>query len=254
VDDAARPTLTIEPVRTRDSVCGSICGDRDARRAAPARSSGKVVDGETFAAQLEEERWSTLLSRARRRIAFAASRQRPHRHDACTGARAGGAGARDLRALHVPLVVASSLTALPWQLVHDDEEQLGEYRYPLGARLLIYFVRERSGRRADDVPRDRETAHVALGSSAAEPVGGSCRRLRPENRRGLRTRSSAPRRRPSCIHLNRLADVRSASSPRLGDGLRRPSTFCGHVVRPGTRSGIPALLAGRPARRLPAPG
>src|SRR6185503_13998998 len=42
----------------------------------------------------------------------------------------------DLRAVRAPLVVASSLTGIPWELVHDGDEFWG-LRYALGTRLVL---------------------------------------------------------------------------------------------------------------------
>ena len=42
----------------------------------------------------------------------------------------------DLRAIRAPLVVASSLTGIPWELVHDGDEFWG-LRYALGTRLVL---------------------------------------------------------------------------------------------------------------------
>jgi hypothetical protein len=220
-------TLIIEPVERAIRLRLDL-PERDAGEPLQ-REFRQVVDGETLRA-LEES--AAALFRARGGDRFAAEARRVgtmlYRTLVPEALRA------DLRALRAPLVVASSLTGLPWQLVHDDEEHWG-IRYALGTRL----VRERAVAVRDALRRERPRALVV----GADPL---------QDLPSVATEIAAV-----CDVLERRADVvcitdRLATFDRvvahLGEGFDVVH-FCGHVVR--DESGVPALLLAD-AQRLPA--
>jgi hypothetical protein len=140
-----------------------------------------------------------------------------------------------LRAYRGPLVVASSLMQIPWELVHDEEEFWG-LRYALGTRL----VRERPAAAREPARRHERLRALVVG---ADPVGDL-----PHVAAELDT---------VCDALERRADVvcvagKLASFDRvlalLGEGFDVVH-FAGHVVRDD--GGAPALLLGD-RRQLPA--
>jgi hypothetical protein len=141
----------------------------------------------------------------------------------------------DLRALRTPLVVASSVTGLPWELVHDEEEFWG-LRYALGTRLVL----ERPA--ATRLPARRYERPRAL-VVGANPAGDLVH---------VAAEIDAV-----CTALERRADVVCvagglASFERvlayLGEGFDIVH-FAGHVAT--DESGAPALLLGD-GRHLPA--
>ncbi|HXJ35667.1 MAG TPA: CHAT domain-containing protein [Candidatus Eisenbacteria bacterium] len=141
----------------------------------------------------------------------------------------------ELRALTGPLVIATSLVGVPWEILHDDEEFWG-LRYTIGRRLLL----ERPiATRAPAVRRERPRALV---------VGVDPRGDLPFVRAEVEA---------VCDALERLADVdcvsdRLATFERvvgyLGEGFDIVH-FCGHVVT-DERGESALLLAGE--ERLPA--
>jgi len=141
----------------------------------------------------------------------------------------------DLRALRAPLVVASSLTGLPWELVHDGDEFWG-LRYALGTRLVL----ERSvAVRSPARPRDRRRALVV----GADPDGDL-----PHLGREIDAVCDALEGRAEIVCVaDRLASFDRLLT-HLGEGFDIVH-FAGHVVTDD--AGRPALLLGD-GRRLPA--
>jgi hypothetical protein len=220
-------TLTIEPIERAVRLRLDV-PERDAGEPLQ-REYRHAVDGETLRA-LEES--AAALFRARPADRFTAEARRVgamlYRTLVPEAMRA------DLRVLRAPLVIASSLTGLPWQLVHDDEEHWG-LRYALGTRL----VRERAVAVRDGPRRERPRALVV----GADPLG---------DLPSVSTEIAAV-----CDALERRTDVvcitdRLATFDRVlahfGEGFDLVH-FCGHVVQ--DEAGAPALLLAE-GQRLPA--
>jgi hypothetical protein len=220
-------TLIVEPVERAIRLRLDV-PDRDAAEALQ-REFRQAVDVETLRA-LEEA--AAALFRARGGARFPAEARRVgamlYRTLVPDALRA------ELRALRAPLVVATSLTGLPWSLVHDDEEHWG-LRYALGTRLVRerpVAVREAPARR--DRPRALVVGadpHGDLPSVAAE-IRAVCDALEP-------------RADVVCV-TDRLATFDGVLA-HLGEGFDVVH-FCGHVVPDD--AGAPALLLAD--RRLPA--
>ena len=141
----------------------------------------------------------------------------------------------DLRALRAPLVVASSLTGVPWELVHDGDEFWG-LRYALGTRLVL----DRSvAVRPPGRPHERPRALVV----GADPDGDL-----PHLAREIDAVCDALEQRAelACV-ADRLATFDRLLT-YLGEGFDIIH-FAGHVVTDD--AGRPALLLGD-GRRLPA--
>ena len=142
----------------------------------------------------------------------------------------------ELRTLRGPLVVASSITGIPWELVHDEEEFWG-LRYALGSRRIL----------------DRPVARRESASAHARPralvVGADPRGDLP---------FVAAEVDAVCDVLEAVADVvcvtdRLATLDRVLEHLAEGFDvvhFCGHVV--ADAQGVPALLLAGDAC-LPAP-
>jgi hypothetical protein len=134
----------------------------------------------------------------------------------------------ELRALRLPLVVSSSLTALPWELVYDEEEFWG-LRYALGTRL----VRERPAAVRQPVRRHDRPRTLVVG---ADPAGDL-----PWLAGEIEAVADV---------LERAADVVCVAGPLasvervvalLGEGFDVVH-FAGHVV--ADAAGAPALVLG----------
>jgi TolB-like protein len=140
----------------------------------------------------------------------------------------------DLRALRAPLVVASSITGLPWELVHDGDEFWG-LRYALGTRLVLDRP---AASRAPSVRHARPRALVI----GADPAGDL-----PHLEREIGAVCDALEGRAELVCVaDRLATFDRVLA-HLGEGFDIVH-FAGHVV---ADDGGAALLLGD-GRRLPA--
>ncbi len=140
-----------------------------------------------------------------------------------------------LRAYRGPLVVASSLMQIPWELVHDEEEFWG-LRYALGTRL----VRERSAAAREPVRRHERLRALVVG---ADPTGDL-----PQVATELDVVCDALERRADVVCVADGLATFDRVLALLGEGFDVVH-FAGHVVRDDT--GAPALLLGD-RRNLPA--
>jgi hypothetical protein len=141
----------------------------------------------------------------------------------------------DLRTLRTALVVASSVTGLPWELVHDEEEFWG-LRYALGTRLVL----ERPAATRLPVRRHERPRALVVGANPSGDLPHVAAEIDAV-----------------CTALERRADVVCVAGglasfervlAQLGEGFDVVH-FAGHVVADET--GAPALLLGD-GRRLPA--
>lgn len=140
----------------------------------------------------------------------------------------------ELRSLRAPLVVASSLTGLPWELVHDGDEFWG-LRYALGTRLIL------------DRPAAARPAAVSHARPRALVVGADPAGDLPHLERELGAVCDALEGRAEIVCVaDRLATFERVLA-HLGEGFDVVH-FAGHVVADADG---PALLLGD-GRRLPA--
>ncbi len=140
----------------------------------------------------------------------------------------------DLRALRAPLVVASSMTGLPWELLHDGDEFWG-LRYALGTRLVLDRPPTVRPARRHERPRALVVGADPHGDlpHLSREIDAVCDAL--EGRAEI-----------ACV-ADRLASFDRLLA-HLGDGFDIIH-FAGHVVTDD--AGKPALLLGD-GRRLPA--
>jgi CHAT domain-containing protein len=218
-------TLTIEPAASALHVRLDV-PERDVGEAL-VREFRQRVDAATLRA-LEESAGTLFHGRARFADAARRTGAALYRTLVPEGLR------DDLRAIRAPLVVASSLTGIPWELVHDGDEFWG-LRYALGTRLVL-------DRSAAVRPATRGARPRAL-VIGADPAGDL-----PHLAGELDAVCDALETRAEIVCVaHRLASLDRVLT-LLGEGFDVVH-FAGHVVT--DEADRPALLLGD-GRRLPA--
>src|SRR5258706_9793435 len=141
----------------------------------------------------------------------------------------------ELRSLRAPLVVASSIMGIPWELVHDGDEFWG-LRYALGTRLVL------------DRPAVTRPAPARHARPRALVIGANPRADLPHLEREIGAVCDALEGRAEIVCVaDRLATFDRVLA-HLGEGFEIIH-FAGHVVADDAAG--PALLLGD-GQRLPA--